>query len=38
MLAKCSTVFEAMLFGPMAEKNDIEVTDIKPEVFQTMLE
>ncbi|KAG8238482.1 hypothetical protein J437_LFUL004945 [Ladona fulva] len=38
ILACCSPVFEAMLFGPIAEKNVIVVPDVEPEAFRILLE
>ncbi|XP_071449360.1 BTB/POZ domain-containing protein 6-B-like [Hetaerina americana] len=38
LLACCSPVFEAMLFGPIAEKNVILVSDVEPEAFRILLE
>ncbi|KAK6623666.1 hypothetical protein RUM43_009518 [Polyplax serrata] len=37
VLASSSPVFEALCFGPMAEKSTIEVPDIDPAAFRTML-
>ncbi|XP_046398395.1 uncharacterized protein LOC124165134 [Ischnura elegans] len=38
LLACCSPVFEAMLFGPIAEKHVIQVPDVEPEAFRILLE
>ncbi|CAG2057500.1 unnamed protein product, partial [Timema podura] len=37
VLSLRSPVFEAMCFGPMAEKNEIVVPDIEPETFHKLL-
>jgi len=37
ILASASPVFEALCFGPMAEKTAIQVPDIIPEAFEAML-
>ena len=33
-----STVFDAMLTGPMAEQNNIVIPDVEPEVFHQFLQ
>ncbi|XP_067007075.1 BTB/POZ domain-containing protein 2 [Anabrus simplex] len=38
ILASCSPVFEAMCFGPLAEKACINVPDMEPDVFKILLE
>lgn len=38
ILASCSPVFEAMCFGPLAEKQCISVDDLEPDVFRILLE
>ena len=37
ILASRSSVFYNMLFGPLAEGNEIELPDIKPEGFKNLL-
>ena len=37
ILASSSPVFEALCFGPLAEKNTIEIPDVDPVAFRTML-
>jgi hypothetical protein len=38
ILASCSPVFEAMCFGPLAEKQCISIDDMEPDVFRMLLE
>ncbi|XP_069677116.1 BTB/POZ domain-containing protein 6-A-like isoform X2 [Periplaneta americana] len=38
ILASCSPVFEAMCFGPLAEKQCINVDDVEPDVFRILLQ
>ncbi|KAK3933417.1 BTB/POZ domain-containing protein 6-A [Frankliniella fusca] len=38
LLAACSPVFEAMCFGPLAEKSDILIPDLEPKAFQVLLQ
>lgn len=38
ILAACSPVFEAMCFGPLAEKGSISIPDMEPKAFQTLLQ
>lgn len=37
MLSAASPVFRAMFTGDLAEKNPVKITDIKPEVFEFVL-
>ncbi|KAG6459321.1 hypothetical protein O3G_MSEX011304 [Manduca sexta] len=37
ILGISSPVFEAMFYGPMSKDEDIEVTDIQPDIFQLMV-
>jgi speckle-type POZ protein len=38
ILASCSPVFEAMFFGPLAEKQCISISDVEPHVFRSLLQ
>jgi len=38
ILACGSSVFKAMFFGPLAEKNDVNIDDVSPNAFKKMLE
>lgn len=38
LLAACSPVFEAMCFGPLAEKGAIQIPDLEPKAFQALLQ
>ncbi|KAJ9586497.1 hypothetical protein L9F63_019855 [Diploptera punctata] len=38
ILASCSPVFEAMCFGPLAEKQCINIDDVEPDIFKLVLE
>ncbi|XP_026277598.1 uncharacterized protein LOC113205972 [Frankliniella occidentalis] len=38
LLAACSPVFEAMCFGPLAEKSAILIPDLEPKAFQVLLQ
>ncbi|XP_034235861.1 kelch-like protein 6 [Thrips palmi] len=38
ILAACSPVFEAMCFGPLAEKGSISIPDMEPKAFQALLQ
>lgn len=37
ILASASPVFEAMFYGPLAEKSCIEITDISYDIFESMI-
>lgn len=37
VLGSRSSVFYAMLYGPLAEKGDILITDMEPHTFQCLL-
>lgn len=38
ILAIASPVFEAMFYGSMAEKNEINIDDVKPDAFNALLQ